>query len=163
MAAEIDFWFRRDLLGPQEVLVDIPHLLMRMPFLLGEKANDIQAWNASVHTPQIEGPPFGLDQALFDDHLAKAMFKQSIWSPSPCFWWPTLRENDDLNACFSAGDREWADAIFCEDRSEFLSPDPEGGNSSPVEFVAQFEGTWNRRYVADIEGFRYAPKTRFAQ
>ena len=42
VAAYIDRWFRRDVLGPQEALVDLPHLLMRLPFLLGEKAGDLR-------------------------------------------------------------------------------------------------------------------------
>lgn len=37
VAAEIDKWLRRDVIGPQDVLVDLPHLLMRMPFLLRDK------------------------------------------------------------------------------------------------------------------------------
>ena len=163
VAAEIDFWFRRDVLGPQEVLVDIPHLLMRMPFLLGKKANDIEAWNTAAGATQDDGPPFGLDSSFFETHLTNAVFQEGLWSPFPCFWWPVLRENNGLNAYFSTGGLDWADVVFCEDRSEFLHLDPNADIPSPLEFVAQFEGSWNRRYVADIEGIRYAPKTRFAR
>ena len=162
VAADIDFWFRRDVLGPQEVLVDIPHLLMRMPFILGGSAGDIECWNTAVDVARNE-PSLGLDPTLFNKHLKKAAFEQDEWMSSPCFWWPRLRDNDELNACFSAGDTNWADAVFCEDRSEFLPLKPKDGRSPPREFVAQFEGSWNRRYVADIEDVRYVPKTRFAQ
>ena len=162
VAADIDLWFRRDVLGPQEALVDIPHLLMRMPFLLGDNASEVDHWNTAVDAAAND-PPFGLDEALFAAHVKKTQFGHSEWSTSPCFRWPTLMENDELNAHFSGKKAvRWAEAVFCEDRSEFLSADPNNG-TPPVEFVAQFEGSWNRRYVADIGNVRYAPKSRFAQ
>ena len=162
VAAEIDFWLRRDVLGPQEALVDIPHLLMRMPFLLGKKASDISAWNDAIDANDGD-PPYGLDPRLFDTHLKHAQFGEDDWAPFPCFWWPRLRENDELNARFSADGPDWEDAVFCEDRSEFRLLDPNEDTSPPSEFITQFEGSWNRRYVANIEGIRYVPRTRFAQ
>ena len=162
VAADIDLWFRRDVVGPQEALVDIPHLLMRMPFLLGDRANDLTRWNEAVDAVERD-ETFGLDSDLFSAHLKSAWFDRNVWVPSPCFWWPTLREDDELNSYFSTKDSDWADAVFCEDRSEFLRFDPDDEASSLREFVAQFEGSWNRRYVAGIEGVRYVPKTRFAQ
>ena len=163
VTADIDLWFRRDVLGPQEVLVDIPHLLMRMPFLLGGKASEIDDWNSAVDVAAND-PPFGLDEALFAAHLDSAKLDQGVWSTVPCFWWSKLRDNDDLSAHFSSVDgTNWADVVFCEDRSEFLPTNPTSGGAPPIEFVAQFEGSWNRRYVADIEGIRYVPKTRLAQ
>ncbi len=163
VTADVDLWFRREVLGPQEVVVDIPHLLMRMPFLLGRKAGEIDHWNNAADAAAND-PPFGLDEALFDAHLAQALLGQSIWSISPCFWWPKLRNNDDLGVLLSGGDgTTWADVVFCEDRSAFFPPDPGNEDSPPIEFVAQFEGSWSRRYVAMIDGVGYVPKTRFAQ
>ena len=162
VASDIDLWFRRDVLGPQEVLVDIPHLLMRMPFLMGDDAGDIRCWNEVVDG--VGGnPPFGLDQELFASHLEKVRFDQGICKAQPCFWWSRLRENDELNAYYSTVGINWAEAVFCEDRSEFLPRDPEDGTRAPLEFVTQFEGSWNRRFVAAIEGIRYVPRVRFAK
>ena len=48
VAGEVDRWIRRDLLGPQDVLVDLPHLVTRMPFLLGRHANEPERWNDAV-------------------------------------------------------------------------------------------------------------------
>lgn len=162
VAADIDYWFRRDVLGPQEFLVDIPHLLMRMPFLLGDGADDIEWWNASLDTAMSD-PTHCLDHALFSTHLESARFEHEILGTQPYFIWSKLRDDEKLNANFSTKSIKWADTVFCEDRSEFLPVDPEKGLSQPREFVAQFEGSWNRRYVAEIEGVRYVPKTRFAQ
>ena len=162
VAADLDLWLRRDVLGPQEVLVDIPHLLMRMPFLLGDGAADIDGWNSALDAAK-KGPPFGLDQAIFDEHLANEVFDAIDTDRSPYFWWANLRNNDDLNAHFSISHATWADVVFCEDRSEFLPIGEKEGVSEPLEFVAQFEGSWNRRYVAFMNGVRYAPKSRLAR
>ena len=159
VAADIDLWFRRDLLGPQEVLVDIPHLLMRMPFLLGGGASEPKRWNDAVDA---RDEPFGLDSALFRSRLTSAWLGENVWAPVPCFWWPKLRDDNELNAYFRDSDPSWADVVFCEDRSAFL-PFESDDDAQPREFVAQFEGSWNRRYVTDIPGVRYTPKTRFAQ
>ena len=161
IASDIDLWFRRDVLGPQEVLVDLPHLLMRMPFLLGNDAGDIESWNAVVDARK--SPPFGLNEALFADHLESEWFNQCAWADQPCFWWSRLRENDELNAFFSTVGMNWAEAVFCEDRSEFLPRDTEDEARAPLEFVTQFECSWNRRFVAGIEGVRYVPRVRFAK
>ena len=162
VAAEIDFWFQRDVVGPQELLVDLPHLLMRMPFLLGERAGELANWNSAV-LAATEGPPFALDKTLFETHLVDARFTHEVWETDQYFWWPRLGENRTLNAYFASSDVEWADAVFCEDCSLFLERQSEIKDRAPLEFVAQFEGAWNRRYVKGIRDIMYAPKTRFAQ
>ena len=161
VAADLDFWFRHDVIGPQELLVDIPHLLMRMPFLLGENVSDIDCWNSATDSSQTDAP-FGFDPKLFKDHLKDAVFEQSLWSPYPCFWWPTLRDNDALNALFSTDSSYWIDVVFCEDRSEFRPRYGPDGASQISEFLTQLEGSWSRRYVANISSFKYVPRTRFA-
>ena len=162
VAADLDLWLRRDIFGPQEVLVDIPHLLMRMPFLLGNATNDIDCWNSALDAAK-EGPPFGLDQALFDEYLKDEVFDAIDTDSSPYLWWTHLRENDELNALFSKGNSIWADVVFCEDRSKFIPIGESESAGGPLEFVAQFESSWNRRYVAFMKGVRYAPKSRLAQ
>lgn len=159
VAADIDFWFRRDVVGPQEPLVDVPHLLMRFPFLLGDRANDINAWNESAKADE---PPYGLEQKLYDEHLVGAKYEHEVWVPTPCFWWPKLKSDEKLNEYFfRAKEGEWADVVFCEDRSEFLLRE-NADNDSPVEFPAEFEGSWSRRYVSRIDGVQYAPLSRLA-
>ena len=162
VASDLDFWFRRDVLGPQEILVDIPHLMMRMPFLLGENVSDIDCWNTAADSSKADAP-FGLDQALFEEHLKDAVFEPSLWSHYPCFWWPALKEKDELNAHFSTDSSDWIDAAFCEDCSVFRPRYDADGTSQLSEFLAQFEGSWSRRYVANIPGFKYVPRTRFAR
>ena len=70
-AGEVDRWVRRDLLGPQDLLVDVPHLLMRMPFLLGRDANEPERWNDAVMGTE---EPYGLSDDIYRNHLQGARF-----------------------------------------------------------------------------------------
>ena len=159
VAATIDHWFRRDVLGPQNVLVDMAHLLPRLPFLLGTEAGDINRWNGAL---EADDPLSSLDCSLVEKHLREVIFSHDLWVPSPCFWWNRLRDNEELNEFFFRKDTDWASVVFCEDRSEFV-PRPGDDQSPPFEFAAEYEtGSWNRRFVDRIEGFNYVPKSRFA-
>jgi len=160
VAADVDLWFRRDVLGPQEPLVDIPHLLVRFPFLLGSSANDINEWNKCISASDA---PYGLDQKLYDDYLAKRKFAHSMWAPTTCFWWPKLKADEKFNEYFfKPKEVEWADVVFCEDRSAFLERAPKNEGTPPVEFPAEFEGSWRGRYISRIPRVQYAPRSRLA-
>ena len=160
VSAEIDKWIRRDVLGPQDVLVDIPHLLMRMPFVLGGSVGDIDQWNRALTFTE---PPFGMDREIYENHISDTRFMQSVWVKSPCFWWPDLKNNEALNDLFFAAGDEWPDAVFCEDVSLFRRLTQDEGELEPMEFSAEFEGSWSRRYVARLPDWKYAPRSRFAR
>lgn len=160
VAADIDLWFRRDVVGPQEPLVDVPHLLMRLPFLLGGRANDLNEWNKCVG---VDTMPYGVEPTLYDNHLGKTEFEHDIWVPHASFWWHKLKTDESLNELFfAAKEGEWADSVFCEDRSLFLERSPQDEEAAPIEFPAEFEGSWVRHYVARIDNIQYAPRSRFA-
>jgi hypothetical protein len=155
IAGELDGWFRRDVLGPQDVLVDVPHLLLRMPFVLGDDAANLGSWNGVVNAKE---PPFGLSEGLFEQHLKPSLFSNAFWLESPAFWWPTLKANTALNQLFLKSEAEWGDYVFCEDTSSFV---PRSGEAlEPVEFAAEYDGVWNRRHVARLKEFKYAPRSR---
>ena len=159
VAAYIDRWFRRDVLGPQEVLVDLPHLLMRLPFLLGEGAGDLSKWNDAIVE---ENPPYKLDAELYRTYLANTECKYRMWNAGPCFWWPELKRNDALNTHFlDAVKTDCADVVFCEDTSLFVDRS-DSDHSDLVEFAAEFEGNWKHRYVRRVPGKQYSPRTRLA-
>ena len=159
VAAEIDKWIRRDLLGPQDVLVDIPHLLMRMPFLLGKGADKLEQWNTAALSRQ---RPFGFSENIYKKHhLFRAKFKHDNWVKSPCFWWQILKTDEELDDLFFRSKIEWKETIFCEDTSRFESVSDEEVDS-PKEFSAEFEGAWSRRHVAIVENKKYTPWSRFA-
>lgn len=90
IAADIDLWIRRDLVAPQDALVDIPHLIARMPFLLGSSASSIiRGWNSAIIS---ESSPFGLDNALFTAHVRERQVLNTHWIKSPTFYWPLLKK-----------------------------------------------------------------------
>jgi hypothetical protein len=156
VAADIERWIRRNLLAPQSLLVDIPHLTMRMPFLLGEGASDLGRWNRAVNQ---RTPPYGFNAEIYDRHLAGASFDHDTWLGVPAFWWPTLKNDAELaGMLYEGGNTNWADGIFCEDTSTFVSGDEQHKYS---EFTAEVEGSWGHRFVAKIPGTRYQPSSRF--
>ncbi len=158
VAADIDFWFRRDVVGPQEPLVDVSHLLLRLPFLLGNRAGEIKEWNASATS---KTAPYGIEAGLYDGHLANKKYEHELWVPNPCFRWPQLKSDEKLNHLFFAEDQNWADVVFCEDRSQFVERESANGDP-PAEFQAEFEGSWSRRHVSRIDGIKYAPLSQLA-
>lgn len=156
VAGDIDLWFRRDVLGPQEALVDVPHLIARMPFLAGPGKKTTSDWNNLLAAT---GVPYGFEKRIHEEHLARTRFSLDVWVPSPSFWWSELKNDEKLNALFTSGDvNDWPDAVFCEDRSIFM----DRSHHSVMEFSAEFEGAWGRRHVARVAGMRYAPLSRFA-
>ena len=160
VAGELDRWVRRDLLGPQDSLVDVPHLLMRMPFLLGRDVNDPARWNDAVMENE---EPYGLSDDLYRNHLLGAKFLlHEVWTKSPSFWWRKLKSNRELNQMFFGGESQWPEVVFCEDLSRFTSPDTRTAKG-PMEFAAEFEGSWTRRHVWHAKGKHYAPMSRLAK
>jgi hypothetical protein len=105
------------------------------------------------------GPPFGMVRELYESHVKRHRVRNEIWFDRPCFWWPDLRKDDGLTKLFSP--QKWIEAVFCEDTSDFEDPG-EGQRTSPHEFVAEFEGPWERRHVLMLGGFSYSPRSRFA-
>jgi hypothetical protein len=160
VAADVDLWFRRDIVGPQEALVDVPHLIVRFPFLLGSRAGDAQQWNDAV---EAKTPPYGCEPVLYERHVAQRLFPHDMWTPTPCFWWPRLKSDEKLGEVFFQSKQQaWADVVFCEDDSRFTLRLGQDGGEPPVEFTAEFEGSWNRRYISRLNGVQYAPRSRLA-
>lgn len=168
VAADLEKWVRRDALGPQDVLVDLPHLLARMPFLLEKDAADVRSWNRAIGRASHGSHHL---QAISDvrtrECVEKAEFPAGgIFTRWPCFWWHSLRDDEWLKDRFFNCDYQWADAVFCEDVSQFIGmPPPSDGDvvtDGPKEFEAEFGGTWVRRYIRDLPDKKYSPRSRLA-
>jgi len=156
-AYEVDRWLRRDVLGTQDVLIDVPHLIAQMPIVLGARQGELDAWNRAAIESR---PPFALDQAIFADHLKGTCFNAPAWAPVPCFWWPKLRANRTLSELFFNSDAEWPDAVFCEDVSQFVPVAGTGDCGPPLEFESEIDGSWPRRFVCHVDPYQYSPRSR---
>lgn len=154
VAADVDRWVRRDLLGPQDMLIDLPHLIARMPYLLGDNASDVGCWNSAI---QEMDAPFGMDPIIYAKHVRSARFDADIWVPSPSFWWPNLNSDEELFDLFMESEK-WPSATFCEDISKFLLMD---GEAEIHEIEVEMESSWPRRHVARVPGRQYSPPSRF--
>ena len=151
VVAEIEAWLYRHVLGPQSVLVDIPHLVSRVPVILARKMGDLDAWNGTVNSRRA---PFGLSRPSYDEFLKSRRFAKGHWFSVPVFWWGPIRADGVLDERQLAMDNEEVmDFRFYEDVSEFHLNHTKGGKS----FRAEFLSTFNRRYVKRLRGIKYDP------
>ena len=158
VAAELEKWIRLYVITPQDVLIDLPHLIRRMPFVMGRQSADVSAWNRCLGAAEA---PYGLDKDIYMTHLLSAAFSSDMWNKSPCFWWPVLKSSRKLNEFFFDESVQWTEAAFCEDTSMFSLPQKD--QITPKEFVGEFEGSWRRRYVMNLENRHYVPPSQFAK
>lgn len=148
-AVRIGKWLERLVLAGQDLLVDAPHLVTRIPGLLGEHLGDPAAWNrtANLKTPGFEDAP-----------IQDCRFEKAHWLSRPAWFWRKLTNSDVLNSLDTAWDEEVPDLVFCEDRSVFKERD------EAREFVADVASPFTRRYVGvpQVEDVDYQPQVRFS-
>ncbi|MFN3727373.1 MAG: hypothetical protein ACK4SZ_13850 [Allosphingosinicella sp.] len=155
VAGEIEFWLRRDVIGPQDVLIDAPHLAMRLPVLLGSAGGIIDDWNKIVNS---RTPPHGMDADLFDRFVRPWTFEAPIWVNTPTFWWPEIEAAGDLQILAGEDEVERVRCAFAEDTSRFVPRDAEG----VAGFVSEAGQPWNPRFVERPGQEVYAPLSQFA-
>ena len=170
VAADLDKWIRRLVLGPQDVLIDLPHLLARMPFLLGEDAAHLDGWNNALCKRDFVRK----DGSRTISDSTKEVIDGARYTPPgmysrwPCFWWHRLRDNEELDKLFFDCGDNWADVVFCEDLSKFVEvaekeqSDDFDVVEGPMQFEAEFAGPWSRRYVRVLQERQYSPRSRLA-
>ena len=148
IAARIGKWLEREVLGPQDVLVDVPHLLQRFPFLFEEgEVTDLNVWNETIHTVE----------ALKEMISPSYWFQPENFLSRPAVWGQRL----EVDAQISKKRSEFnfthvPDFVFLEDYSEFTSFE------RATEFRAGFHNSFDRRFILNDEDIRYAPQRRFA-
>ena len=86
VAARIGKWLEREVLAPQDVLLDVPHLLQRFPFLMGDSVGDPGAWNQAVHE-------VGWLRETLDEG---AWFGPSDCLSRPAVWHQRIEENREI-------------------------------------------------------------------
>jgi hypothetical protein len=151
VAGELDFWFRRDILGPQRLLIDAPHLQAWLRFPAEAAADDPAAWNQTATASE---PPFGLSAEVVGVLPAEAIFAEQPWTDRPAFWFPLIEEDEGLEALLEAVDRR-SDLVFCEDIRRFAH------RSEATRFVTELTKGIDVRYVKKLD-LQYSPASQFA-
>lgn len=152
-ASRLGKWLEHAVLGPQDLLVDIPHLLERFPILVSDPTS-LDSWNAPISWSRIEG--FRSDQVSAYEW---PMWKD--WLNRPAYLWPLLQDDENLSRQMieSIDKQPPLEVGFCEDMSKFLAV------SETQEFVANFDSAFDRRRLSKArpEGFVYGPASRLAR
>ena len=147
-ASRIAKWLEREVLGPQDVLVDVPHLLQRCPFLLVGEISDLNVWNDALVRAH---------DSISQVVPAEAWFDGDGWLGQPALWWRRVENAQAVRESRGKFDFGATPAfVFLEDASRF------GRLEDATEFRAGFHNSYDRRYVSRIKEIRYAPQRRFA-
>jgi hypothetical protein len=143
-AARISKWLRDLVVPGQDVLVDAPHLLSRMPSLIWTPN-----WN--------DVPLLRSDDANHTfEQAARHAFGKSSWLEKPAWFWHTLKDDDSIAEVADPWGTEPAPYLFLEDVSEFAT--------RAREFVADFDSAYKSRFVSelDVVDVHYKPYLRLA-
>jgi hypothetical protein len=162
VAGELDFWFRRDILGPQRLLIDSPHLQAKYRFRPGEGDDaDPQEWSA---TAKELIPNFGLADEFYDT-IKAFEFKQThgevdfIWTDKPCFWLPQIEACQAFIDLAEQHPKRQNNLVFCEDTRRFVNIK----EISPYRFETALGRGIDVRYIENLEEFNYSPRSQLAR
>ncbi|WP_242415544.1 hypothetical protein [Sphingomonas panni] len=145
-------WVSRTIVGPQDVLIDVPHLLVRLPYVANKEhgvPSTIEDWNALLDLGA---------GAICPEIREKGEFRRSVeWIGKATFWWSCIEGLDLVDTLREEFDYEsLPDMVFCEDVSRFVP------REDATDFRAGFHNFFDRRYVKIVEGVEYAPRRRLA-
>ncbi len=129
-------WLERQILVAQDLLIDAPHLIERMPLLLDGDVKSLECWNL---TTSLEDPT-GVN-AVCQKHA----FEKTHWLSRPAYWWPMVEDDPDIAKILSSGKGIYPDFVFREDVSDFKP------QSDSREFRAEVNGLFNRRFVSNTQ------------
>ena len=153
-ARRLSKWLSHFVLGPQDILIDLPHLISEFPFLVpAEQRGNGDFWNLFAN---LETPPMG---QLTDD-VSPTRFQLPHWFDRPVFWKEGFDTEENIDRLIEAVSeaREWP--VFCEDASAFFPAD------GCKEFVAGYHAASDNRFVRWFDNgdevVNYGPHSRLA-
>lgn len=146
-ASRIGKWLERQVLGPQNVLIDLPHLIQRFPFLWEEDLAKPEIWTAAV----------------YGDEQARRRVPESCWFrpdgflSRPAVWSSRLLEQAGIRERRAAFDySQVPPLVFLEDTSAFEK------FQEATQFRAGHHNGYDRRFAKCVAGKVYAPQRRLA-
>ena len=154
-ARRIYRWLNRMVVDAQDVLIDLPHLVERVPFVVPEgRRGEVEGWNDFARLCEA---PVG----LVEDALGAQAADLGGWVDRPVFWSEQLETDETLERVFAARESDThAQLVFCEDASSFHR------SEDCDEFVAAHNSLSDRRFVRWFDDeqreIKYGPQSRFA-
>ena len=146
-AARIGKWLEREVLGPQDVLIDTPHLVQRFPFLIGERMCELDAWN------DVASNMDSLPDTINEEYA----FRLGDVLSRPAVWGQRFEKDGEIVRKRSEFDfGNVPDFVFAEDMSAFVPME------NAKEFRASYHNFFDRRFAAVVDGIRYMPQRRLA-
>lgn len=146
-------WLSWLVLGPQDVLIDLPHLIQKLPFLLPpDDQASLDHWNccASIRDAPVD---------LVTDELSVVAFPVPNWSDRPMFWSHDFEREDILDRVLGAADSNPQRFVFCEDSSAFH------GSDRCHRFVAAHNTASDDRFARWLDNeddISFGPQSRLA-
>ena len=146
-ASRIGKWLERRVLGPQNVLIDLPHLIQRFPFLWEDDLQNPAIWTAAVcgAEPAKRGIP------------ESCWFEPTAFLSRPAIWSSRLLEQAGIRETRASFDYARVPPfVFLEDTSAFEQL------QEATQFRAGHHNGYDRRFAKCVAGKVYAPQRRLA-
>lgn len=147
-------WLSHLVAGPQDILMDLPHLVSEFPFLLQESERACRhSWNrlAELHDTPV-------DQLTED--ISQHQFGLSQWFDRPMYWRHGFDSEDNLDKLIETAGSNDHFPVFCEDSSSFHWA------TECTRFVAGYHSVSDNRFIRWFEGddatINYGPYSRMA-
>ena len=146
-ASRIGKWLERQVLGPQDVLVDLPHLVQFFPFLLEDDMGELEAWNATAFEPE----------SLKGKVPAGCWFEAGGFLSRPAVWRQRFEADNAVRESWGALDySSGRPFVFLEDTSSFAPFD------DARQFRAGHHNAFDWRFIKHLNGITYTPQRRLA-
>lgn len=146
-AARVSKWLERMVLPGQQILVDAPHLVTRLPSLL--KEDPLKKTLDSVCRLGTKGVA-----AIDSNKLKDFFFAAEDWLSRPAWWWEHVRTCEDIADVKEPWKRSEIALNFCEDTSDF--------RKNAKGFVADLPTPFSGRFVAKLPDVQYVPALQFS-
>ncbi|MBF4615469.1 hypothetical protein [Curtobacterium sp. VKM Ac-1376] len=132
-------WFERVVVAPQDVIIDLPHLLQERPSLMTARGDLTSLNRAALDWWN------GTESALLPEaqnSLASQLLARPLWNVSAL---PRVERGEGPTA---------NDPVFCEDTSRFASP------ADASNFDSDLPGVFDSRWVERVQDAAYIPRRR---
>jgi hypothetical protein len=156
LAARLGKWIDQRLLPTQDPLIDGPHLVQRNSALLGDRANDENAWQSVCVVDSTAAD-------AFIGELNQRRWAQEVWSTRPVWRIDLVMRDEELPGVRNPWEIPDLGMVFCEDVSTFIPRDRarsfivELPTAAPTRYIIDPAHEANQRDFGDLTDVQYQP------